>query len=125
MTPADPDNEIPDEHMRGAIGLPDHCAEVTVTERFLAPLPEGVASATTELRPVFDHRDRFHRHAYVDDRLQSIRETWVAWVREAEAQLEPPQMLSVNVYSHRADWHTDVPMILVHDNAQRRYLRLL
>lgn len=125
MTPADPDNDIPDEYMRGFIGLPDYHAEVTVTERFLAPLPEEVLSPETELSPLFDHRDRFHRHAYVEDQPQRIRETWVNWVREAEAQDEPPQMLSVNVYSHRVDWHTDAPMILVYDKAQRRYLLLL
>lgn len=122
MTPPDPEGEIPDEYMRGFIGLPDYCAEVTLVERFLDPLPEGVESAETELRPLFDHRDRFYRQQYVDDQPQSIRETWLNWVKEAEAQLEPPQLLSVNVYSHRVDWHTEIPMILAYDSHQHRYL---
>lgn len=122
MTPLDPDTELPDEDMRGFIGLPDYCAEVTLVECLLDPLPAGVESAKTELRPPFDRRDRFYRQQRVDDKPQSIRETWVNWVKEAEGRPEPPPVLSVTVYSHRVDWHTEIPMILVYDNYQRCYL---
>ncbi|MBA1148283.1 hypothetical protein H0Z60_14600 [Ectothiorhodospiraceae bacterium WFHF3C12] len=108
--------------MRGAIGLPDYQAEVTVSECDLRPLPEGLESAATEVAPdVFPPRDRFHRSRRVADEPQKIRDTWLDWIREAEAQAEPPQVLAVRVYSHREDWHTDEPMILIYDKARRCY----
>ncbi|MBA1147832.1 hypothetical protein H0Z60_12320 [Ectothiorhodospiraceae bacterium WFHF3C12] len=69
---------MPDEDMRGFIGLPDYQAEVTVSQCDLVALPAGVESAATEIAPsVLRRGDQFLRWTYVTDEPQRIRETWV------------------------------------------------
>lgn len=109
--------------MTGAIGLPDYMAEVKITELRLAPIPVSGESQESELdEPLRCGRSRqFLRRAYVADRPETIRSTWLAWVREAEALTEPPAVLSVSVYSHCVDSHTDPPLMLIFDHRQRCY----